>query len=116
MNQITLIFPHQLFRDNPAIEPNRKIYLVEESLFFKQYRFHKQKIAFHRASMKFYENYLRQKGLEVEYIESIEEISDVRKLITYLGKKGTSLIHFTEVSDNWLNERVRSPSHKNYPV
>jgi deoxyribodipyrimidine photolyase-related protein len=43
--------------------------LVEESLFFTQYRFHVQKIIMHRASMKAYEAYLLHHGIDVSYIE-----------------------------------------------
>ena len=59
MNTTGIIFPHQLFKKNPAVAKGRPIYLIEEFLFFRQYNFHKQKILLHRASMKFYENYLQ---------------------------------------------------------
>jgi len=67
-----LIFPHQLFKDTDYLDKSQPVFLVEEFLFFKQYLFHKQKIAFHRATMKFYENELKKSGFEVEYIESSE--------------------------------------------
>ena len=56
MSRIGIIFPHQLFEQNLLALKCDTIYLVEECLYFKQFNFHKQKIAFHRASMKFYEN------------------------------------------------------------
>ncbi|MFM2358985.1 MAG: hypothetical protein RLY16_978, partial [Bacteroidota bacterium] len=59
---VKIVFPHQLFENNPLFLIEGTIYLIEEYLFFKQYNFHKQKIAFHRATMKFYENYLLQNG------------------------------------------------------
>lgn len=67
-NHLFLIFPHQLFE---GIEPlrNKKVLLIEEPLFFTQYRFHIQKLVLHRASMKFYEDYLKAQGIEVEYCE-----------------------------------------------
>ncbi|MBT8218944.1 MAG: cryptochrome/photolyase family protein, partial [Bacteroidia bacterium] len=65
--EVALIFPHQLFEQNPMFRPDIKVYLIEEYLFFKQYRFHKQKLAFHRASMKGYEQYLKDKGYQVTY-------------------------------------------------
>ncbi|MFN3940298.1 MAG: cryptochrome/photolyase family protein, partial [Chitinophagales bacterium] len=58
---IGILFPHQLFEQSPLLHTCNIIYLVEEQLFFKQYNFHKQKIAFHRASMQFYESYLQSK-------------------------------------------------------
>ena len=79
MKSIHLIFPHQLFQESPLFEIDVPIYIVEEYLFFKQYPFHKQKIAFHRATMMCYADFIREtKNLEVFYVESIEEISDVQ--------------------------------------
>ena len=63
MSKTGIIFPHQLFEQSKLITKCDTIYLVEEWLFFKQYNFHKQKIAFHRASMKFYESYLQSKNM-----------------------------------------------------
>ena len=60
MRQINLVLPHQLFKNSPLLNNNSTFYLVEEYLFFKQYPFHKQKIAFHRSSMKKYADYLKE--------------------------------------------------------
>jgi deoxyribodipyrimidine photolyase-related protein len=65
-----ILFPHQLFEENILISRCETVYLVEEILFFNQYNFHKAKIAFHRASMKFYESYLQSKRIKVVYIDS----------------------------------------------
>jgi len=62
----------------------RIIYIIEEYLVFRLYKFHKQKIAFYRASMKFYESHLLDKGYEVIYIDSLSELSDIRNLIPHL--------------------------------
>lgn len=57
--------------------------LVEEYLFFKHYCFHKQKIAFHRATMRRYADFLREdKKREVHYIEATEAISDILNSFT----------------------------------
>ncbi len=83
-----LIFPHQLFQEISFLEKGIPVFLVEEVLFFKQYTFHQQKLAFHRATMKFYENFLLEKGFKVHYIESISELSDIRNLIGFLEQEG----------------------------
>ncbi|NNC94209.1 MAG: cryptochrome/photolyase family protein, partial [Chitinophagales bacterium] len=70
MKAINLIFPHQLYAESPLIENGHEVYLIEEYLFFKQYKFHKQKIAFHRASMKSYQHFLEAKNIKVQYIDS----------------------------------------------
>lgn len=101
-----ILFPHQLFEQNILLSKCDTIYLIEEWLFFKQYNFHKQKIAFHRAGMKFYENYLQSKKINVIYIDSFNELSDVRKLIPSLKTKGISALEYIETTDNWLEQRI----------
>ncbi|MFM7327934.1 MAG: cryptochrome/photolyase family protein, partial [Bacteroidota bacterium] len=64
MTKVRIIFPHQLFEDTQVIrEP---VYLVEESLFFNQYAFHRRKLTVHRASMQSYHQLLQQRGMQVE--------------------------------------------------
>jgi deoxyribodipyrimidine photolyase-related protein len=106
MSAITLLFPHQLFEDNPVIESNRDVYLVEEVLFFNQYNFHKQKLAFHRASMRFYAHHLQSKDIEVKYIEASERMADVRHLLPELKEQGITAIHHLDTADDWLRQRL----------
>ena len=54
MSEISIVFPHQLFKKNAALLKERKVFLVEEFLYFKHFNFHKQKLVLHRASMKCY--------------------------------------------------------------
>ena len=89
MKSLNVVFPHQLFQNSPIFENKEPIYLVEEYLFFKHYKFHKQKIAFHRATMKWYADYVtKEKNIAVTYIESTEKIADIRFLIPELKRKG----------------------------
>ncbi len=106
MNVVNIIFPHQLFEVSPIPSNNYPVYLVEEYLFFKQYPFHQQKIAFHRASMKAYEAFLQSKGVEVDYVNAIEERSDIRHLIAELANQGVKEIHCIDPTDNWLSQRI----------
>ncbi|TYB74486.1 cryptochrome/photolyase family protein [Bizionia saleffrena] len=107
MKHISIVFPHQLFERSPLFEVNAPVYIVEDYLFFKQYPFHKQKIAFHRATMKRYADFLRKdKNLKVFYIEAIAEISEVRQLIPELKRLGVEHIHYIEPTDNWLQKRI----------
>ena len=103
---IGIIFPHQLFEQNVLAQKCDTIYLVEEWLFFKQYNFHKQKIAFHRASMKFYERYLQSQNIEVIYIDSFNPLADIRKLIPHLKAKGVPAFEYIDPTDNWLEKRI----------
>ena len=106
MSAVSLIFPHQLFEKHLAISKDEPVFLIEEFLFFKHYNFHKQKLVFHRATMKAYQHSLKEKGYDVTYIEAKEKISDVRQLLPYLKKKGVLEIHYSDVTDNWLDSRI----------
>ena len=78
---ISVIFPNQIFENSKLLDESNKIYLIEEYLFFNQFKFHKQKILFHRMTMKSYENYLTKKNFNVNYIESIESKSKIKNFI-----------------------------------
>ena len=60
--KIFILYPNQLFK-NVAKLKDKKVLLIEEPLFFTQYEFHIQKLILHRASMKFYESYLKQNNI-----------------------------------------------------
>lgn len=102
----TILFPHQLFKNLDHIDLANPIFLVEEWLFFKQYNFHKQKLVFHRATMKFYEKYLSEKGCEVHYVDGKNELSDIRELIPSLVKAGFNELDIIDPTDNWLKKRI----------
>jgi len=113
MSKVSVVFPHQLFEHNPLVNDGGKIVLVEEYLFFKQYAFHKQKIVFHRASMKWYEQFLRAKGCEVVYVEANDFNADIRKLIPALAAKGVTSIAYIDPVDDWLSRRMQSAAKAN---
>lgn len=106
MTTVNLIFPHQLFEASPLLENDFPIYIIEEYLFFKQYNFHKQKIAFHRATMQYYATFLNDKNREVVYIDAFKEASDIRALIPMLKAQGVSSIHYIDPVDNYLQKRI----------
>lgn len=106
MSIATLIFPHQLYKDHPAIATDRKGVLIEEFLYFNHYHFHTQKLALHRASMKAYEAMLHKKKVDTTYIEAAEKHSDVRGLGAWLKKQKITEVHYAELSDDWLSRRL----------
>ena len=66
-----IILPNQLFsnlmRKFPYI---KKVIIVEEPRYFTDFRFHKLKLTYHRASMKKYADDLAlQDSIQVQYIE-----------------------------------------------
>lgn len=108
-DQITLIFPHQLFAQHPALVPGTPVYLVEEWLFFSQYTFHYQKLVLHRASMRYYAHYLKQQGFSVHYIER----TSTSDLLKQLRKQGIKHIKLARVTDNWLEKRLTASATRN---
>ena len=113
MKAVNIFFPHQLFENHELHQNENPVYLVEEYLFFKQFNFHKTKIAYHRASMKCFENLLKSKGVAVNYIESGYEQSDIRKLVDDLADNDVKAIHCIDPTDNWLEKRLKSAAAKN---
>ena len=105
MKNIAIVFPHQLFESSPLIKTCNTLYLVEESLFFKQFNFHKQKIAYHRATMKGYADYLSDQKKTVVYIDAQDELVDIRRLIPYLKSAGVADLHYIDPTDDWLQKR-----------
>ncbi|MGB0885818.1 MAG: cryptochrome/photolyase family protein [Chitinophagales bacterium] len=113
MKKVGLIFPHQLFERHEILEICDQLYLIEESLFFTQFNFHKQKIAFHRASMKAYEEKLNQKGILISYINSFDDEADIRVLLKKLSEnKEIDCIHFIDPTDEWLKNRILKNTKK----
>ncbi len=104
---VNLLFPHQLFQNHEFYENGFPVYLIEEYLFFRQYNFHKQKIAYHRASMQVHAARLRKQKIDLTYVETSEPCSDIRVLIKDLAKAGIQKIHFINPTDNWLEKRLR---------
>ncbi len=86
--------------------------MVEEFLFFRQYNFHKQKLVFHRASMKAYQQFLQSKGCEVVYIDAHENTAEIRNLLPQLQQKGVSEIHYVDVTDYLLEKRIAKQAAK----
>lgn len=99
--EISLILPVHLYEKSPLYEKNRKIFLVEDSIFFKDKRRllnnNKCKLVYHRATMKYHYNKLSKK-YNCEYID----YSPIEKWIKKL--KNVKKIHVHEPMDRlWMN-------------
>ncbi len=105
---IVLIFPNQLFREHPLLKKEFKIVLIEEDLFFRQYHFHVQKLTFHRASMKAYQQRLEKIGYSVDYIDSDSEYADLRNFKGYLKQHNVTRVFAVEPADFYLEKRLRA--------
>ncbi|MFZ9661467.1 MAG: cryptochrome/photolyase family protein [Chitinophagaceae bacterium] len=112
MENITLILPDQLFAQNPCILKGRKIYLLEETLYYRQYSFHKKKLIFLRACILSYKEFLESNGYDVELIDCQQEIADIRNFMDHLSNIGVRSIHMNTISDHWISERINTGSVK----
>ena len=110
--EVSIIFPNQLYKQHPAIVANRPVYLLEEWHFFNQYQFHKEKLVLHRASMKFYEQFLKDLGLQVQYIESIKAQNKIELVLEKLHSSKIKKIHIVDPVDSWLLKKIKSSSKK----
>ena len=112
MSKANLVFPHQLHQDLSLFENGATVFLIEEYLFFSQYKFHKQKIAFHRGTMQFYKQHLEANSIPVNYIEAQSELSDIRELIPHLSKEGISTLCYRNPTDYNLEKRLNEGIEK----
>jgi deoxyribodipyrimidine photolyase-related protein len=103
MNHAALIFPHQLY-EKILFQEGTHLFLVEDSLYFSQYNFHKQKLVLHRASMKYYEQYLQQAGYRVTYIDCFTH-KNVEDLLKHLSKDYQA-ISYVDTTDYLLERRL----------
>ncbi len=110
MTRIGILFPHQLFAHHPIHADCDELYIVEELLFFREFKFHKAKLAFHRASMRAFADELpTHTSKTLHYIESVDVRSDVRELISYLASVHSDcVVHCIDPTDNWLERRIRA--------
>lgn len=131
---ISLIYPHQLFENHPAIQKGRDVYLIEDPLFFgtdseQPLRFHAKKLMLHRASMKHFatENkvtyvHLPDKPCRSDELlgkmipQEVTEVSCVdpcdylleRRIRRFCDGRGIRLTFFTSpmflTPDDWMTE------------
>ncbi len=112
-SEAVLVFPHQLFKDHPALDKSRKVFLIEDPLFFGDirypFKFHKKKLIFHRASMKAYEKYLTDMGYDVVYLQysSFKEDRRSNYLYVFFNKMKINVFHYADVNDFILEKRIQ---------
>lgn len=107
MNSVDLVFPHQLYAPDHSLSKSRPVYIIEYSLFFTQYQFHKQKLKLHRASMKYYEHYLLSGGYQVHYVDFHDPLADMEHLFRSFSEQGILQVHLTETVDYLLDRRLK---------
>jgi len=111
--EVSLVYPHQLFKNHPALAAGRGVWLIEDPLFFGNdphwpTAMHQQKLMLHRASMKGYEAELKKFDYTIHYIDTPLDgsIDSAELLESNLPKKLTHL-HLADPADEILMKRVQ---------
>lgn len=107
----TFIYPHQLYKDHPAIHKDRLHLLLEDPLFFGDptypATFHKQKLMLHRASMKRYDDEILGAGrYQHRYVE-YSEFETLGAIFEQLAAEGYDELHVCDPTDYMLEKRIR---------
>ncbi len=100
-----LIYPHQLFRPQPADVGADLRVLVEEPLFFSQYGFHKQKLVFHRASMQQLVREFKDRNEKVACVEA-RELTKTGDIAKWLKQRKVKSVQLVQPWDDWLLRRL----------
>lgn len=100
-----------MFENHPALEKGRPVFLIEDSLFFgdphaRPGRFHKQKIALHRASMKAWADYAGEQGHNIKYIEYDRDLTIEKILAQELTRQPFDEIVTADAADFLLEKRL----------
>jgi deoxyribodipyrimidine photolyase-related protein len=112
MTETTLIYPHQLFKNHPAITKSRVVHLIEDPLLFGNdphwpAAMHQQKLMLHRASMKVYAAELETTGHVVRYIDVPDGTElDSAELLEKNLPQSITTIHLADPADEILMKRV----------
>ena len=109
---ITLVFPHQLFADHPAIQAGRTVALIEDPLLFGTdpqwpLRMHHQRRLLHRASMTVYAEQLRGRGFNVIH-QRHDAAPDTQGHLQLLHSAGYRHVHLVDLVDHWLERRLNA--------
>jgi deoxyribodipyrimidine photolyase-related protein len=94
-----IIFPTQLFNNIDYLNKNEIIYLIEEPIYFTDFKYHKLKLAFHRASMKKYYDMLKNKNYKIKYINFNKVTNDFYLSLTN--------VKYIDPIDNKLKDKLK---------
>ena len=104
---IFLLFPIHLFKNIDALKEKKlKVYLIEDPRYFTDFKYHKLKLAYHRATMKSYYKYLEENKIDVEYIEFHEDINIFYKKLNNENEYGNKITMY-DPNDNKLEAKIK---------
>lgn len=82
---VIFIYPNALFEDNDLLDKNNKnnknVYIIESPTYFTLFKYHKLKLILHRATMKYYADFIKKKyKCNVTYID-FYDFDKLKKII-----------------------------------
>lgn len=112
--ELTLIYPHQLFREHPAATPKRACLLLEDPMFFGNdsrwpMPMHKQKLVLHRASMQAYAD--GNHNIRIARNPGGKKVDGAAWLDAAIPKEVTDL-HFCDPVDHIVSQRLARLAQK----
>ena len=106
---IIFVFPNSLFENNELINSNSTVYIIEHDVYFTMYNYHKLKLILHRASMKYYEDYIKKKyKCKVKYIEFDFKLNKI-----FAKHKNKTITFYDPVDHDVMND-IKSLSRKHH--
>jgi len=105
MSKTALIFPHQLFSNHPALSQNPNcVLLIEHPLFFGDAKYptrmHKQKLAYHRATMANYIIELTKREFNCELVPYKNGKDPLQSLCKQLARENHNELLVADVHDD----------------
>ncbi len=98
---IFIIFPIHLYSNIKNLI-DKNVYLIEEDRYFTDFKYHKLKLAYHRATMKSYYDYLLSEKINVKYID----LSNVEETYKELNKSKKN-INIYDLADKVLEKKLK---------
>ena len=101
MKEAVIIYPHQLFKNHPALAGDIPVYLVEEPLLLTHNPIHRQRLLLHKLSMDAYQAYLEDNRYPVIRL-SVQEHETSDQIFDRIKADGITTVHVVDTTDSFL--------------
>ncbi|UFU01695.1 cryptochrome/photolyase family protein [Ruania suaedae] len=104
---VRLVYPHQLHEAHLGVEAGTRIVVVEDDLLYRQLPFHSHKLVLHRAAVRRFTDRARERGLDVDIVDSRAERTSGAGLVALIEKLRPTQVSVLDVTDDWLGRDCR---------
>lgn len=106
MSEATVIYPHQLFTSQPALQKGRPVYLVEEPLLLTYNPIHRQKLHLHFKTLDYYEEFLTSQDYLLKRI-LVKDYPTTESVFKKLSADGITDVHIVDTTDYYLEKAIK---------